>query len=176
MVIMASSLVKNGKGLSGLCPCKCCFQNLLVAKWLTGVTWGTLTCGCCFYRREKFLVAFYKSCFKKLVFLQKAIMGCMLLNASLKLLVVLNMCQCLINSYIFGSTGLYVLENGIQSLCFDLQYFKNNDLSGSSPLSKSFLTVDSLQPFSTYLFINTRPWKCFLYSSKVEQMRLILSA
>ena len=65
-------------------------------------------------------------CFK-LVFLRKAIMGCMMLNISLKLLSVLNMCQCLfIISFMFGSTGFYVTENGTESLCLDFQCFKSN--------------------------------------------------
>ena len=42
----------------------------------------------------------------------------------------LNVCQCLfIISFIFGSTGLYVTENGIESLRLGLQCFKSNDLS-----------------------------------------------
>ena len=35
-----------------------------------------------------------------------------------------DMCQCLfIISFIFGSTELYVTENGVESLCLDLQFF-----------------------------------------------------
>ena len=114
------------------------------------------------------------SCFK-VVFLRKAIMGCKLLNISLKLLSMLNMYQCLfVISFIFGSTGLYVIENGTESLRLGLQCFKSKDLSRWSTVSICFLTVDSLQPFSTNLFI--RSWECFLYSSKVEHMRLIPSA
>ena len=80
---MASDLVKNCKGLSGLTACKCgCFENLLAAKRSSGVTWGTLTCSC-LCRFEKFwlfLIVFVPiSCFK-LVFLRKAIMSCELLN------------------------------------------------------------------------------------------------
>ena len=61
---MASDLVKNCKGLSGLSACKCCcFVNMLGTKRLTSVTWGTLTCGCCFCRCKKFLVVPI-SCFK----------------------------------------------------------------------------------------------------------------
>ena len=102
-------------------------------------------------------------------------MGCKLLNISLKLLLMLNMCQCLfIISFIFGSTGLYVNENGTVSLRLGLEYFKSNDLSRWSNLSTGFLTVDSLLPFLKNLFI--RSWKCFLYSSKAEHMRLILNA
>ena len=87
------------------------------------------------------------SCFK-FVFLRKAIMGCKLLNISLKLPLMLNMCQCLfIISFIFGSTGLYVNENGIVSLRLGLGYFKSNDLSRWSNLSTGFLTVDYCCPF-----------------------------
>ena len=109
---MASDLVKNCKGLSGLSACKCCcFENLLAAKLWTGVTWGTLTCSC-LCRCEKFwlfLIVFVPvSCFK-LVFLWKVIMSCELLNISLKLMSMFNMCQCLlIMSFMFGSTELYV--------------------------------------------------------------------
>ena len=61
----------------------------------------------------------------KLVFLRKAIMGCILLNVSLTPLLMFNMCQCLfIISFIFGSTGLYVNENGIESLRLDLKCLK----------------------------------------------------
>ena len=83
------------------------------------------------------------SCFK-LVFLRKAIMSCELLNISLKLLSMFNMCQCLfIISFMFGSTELYVTENGIESLRLSLQFFKSNDLSRWSTLSICFQTVDS---------------------------------
>ena len=110
---MASDLVKNCKGLSSLSACKCCcFQNLLVAKWSVGVTWGTLTAvavcvGVRFF--WLFLIVFVPvSCFK-LVFLWKVIMSCELLNISLKLMSMFNMCQCLfIMSFMFGSTELYV--------------------------------------------------------------------
>ena len=55
------------------------------------------------------------------------------------------MCQCLfIVSFMFGSTELYVAENGIESLRLGLQVFKSNDLSRWSTLSICFLTVDSL--------------------------------
>ena len=48
-------------------------------------------------------------------------MGCTLLNISLKLLSMLNMCQCLfIISFILGSTGLYVTENGIESWFYNV--------------------------------------------------------
>ena len=102
-----------------------------------------------------FLVFVPISCFK-LVFLQKAIISCGLLNISLKLLPRFNMCQCLFIIYfMFGSSELYVTENGIESLRLDLQFFISNDLSRGSTLSICFLTVDSLQPFSTNL-------ECFL--------------
>ena len=64
---MASDLVKNFEGLSDLSACKCCcFENLLAAKFSTCVTWGTLTCGGCLFRCEKFLVVSYCVCFYKL--------------------------------------------------------------------------------------------------------------
>ena len=67
---MASDLVKNCKGLSGLSACKCCcFENLLAAKRSTGVTWGTLTCTCCLCRSEKFLVVSYCVCSYKLFYI-----------------------------------------------------------------------------------------------------------
>ena len=146
---MASDLVKNCKGLSGSSACKCCcFENLLPVKWSTGVTWGTLTCGCCLCRCDTFLVFLILfvpiSCFN-LVFLRKDIMGCKLLNISLKLLSMCNIFQCLfIISFIFGSTGLYVNGNDIVSLCLCLECFKSNDLSSWSTLSTCFLIVDSL--------------------------------
>ena len=147
---MTSDLVKNCKDLSDLSACKCCcFENLLAGKQSTGVTWGTLTCGCCLCTCEKFLAVSYcvyycVSCFK-LVFFRKAIMSCDLLNISLKLLSMFNMCQCLfIISFMFGSTELYFTENGIESLRFGLQFFKSNDLSRWSILSICFLTKDSL--------------------------------
>ena len=98
---------------------RCCrFENLLAAKWLTGVTRGTLTCGCCLCGCEKFL-----GCFLLRLFLQVvlsfciAIMGCKLLNISLNILSMLNMRQFLfIISFIFGSTGLHVNGNVIVSL------------------------------------------------------------
>ena len=63
--------------------------------------------------------------FFTLVFLRKAIMGRKLLSISLKLLPMLNMRQCLfVISFIFGSTWLYVNENGIVSLRLGLQCFK----------------------------------------------------
>ena len=69
------------------------------------------------------------SCFK-LVFLRKAIMGCIFLNAFRKLLFMLSVCHCMyIIFFIFGSAGLYVTENGIESLRLDLHCFKSNDLS-----------------------------------------------
>ena len=150
---MANDLVKNCKGLSGLSACKCsCSENLLTAKRSTGVTWDTLNYGCCLCRCEKFLVVSYLfvpiSCFK-LVFLLKAIMSCELLNISIKLLSLFNICQCLfIISFIFESTELYVTENCIESLRLGLQLFKCNDLYKLSTPSICFLTVDSLQPFS----------------------------
>ena len=99
----------------------------------------------------------------------------------LKLLSMFNMCQYLfINSFMFGRTGLYVTENGIESLGFGSQCLKSNDLSRWSTLSICFLTIDSLQPFSKSSFqqalYSISSWECFLYSSKVEHMRLILSA
>ena len=120
-----------------------------------------------------FLIVFVLlSCFK-LVFLWKAIMGCKLLNISLKLLSMLNTCQCLfIIFFISGSSGLSVNENGIVFLCLGLRCFKSDDLSSWSTLC--FLAVDSFWSFSTNLFI--RSWECVLYSSKVEHMRLVLSA
>ena len=52
-------------------------------------------------------------------------MSCELLNISLKLLSMFNMCQCLfIISFMFGSTELYVTENGIESLRLSLQLIK----------------------------------------------------
>ena len=109
------------------------------------------------------------------MFLGKLIKNCELLNISLKLLSMFNMCQCLfIISFMFRSNELYVTENRIESLRLGLQFFKSNDLSRWSTLSICFLTVDSLKPFSTNLLI--RSWKCFLYSSKIEHMRLILIA
>ena len=90
-----------------------------------------------------FLIVFVPiSCFK-LVILRKAMMGCKLLNISLKLLSMLNM-GFLIISFIFGSTGLYVTENGIESLRLGLQCFKSNDLPRWSTLAICFLTVGSL--------------------------------
>ena len=84
------------------------------------------------------------SCFK-LVFLRKAIISCELLNISLKLLSMFNMCQCLfITSFMFGSTELHVTENGIESLHLGLQFFRSNDLFSWSTFSIYFLTVDSL--------------------------------
>ena len=81
-------------------------------------------------------------------------MSCALLNISLKLLLMFNMCRILfIISFMFGSTDLYITKNGIESLRLGLQFFKSNDISRWSTLSL-----------------------CFLYSSKVEHMRLILSA
>ena len=99
----------------------------------------------------------------------------------LKLLLMFNMCQYLfINSFMFGRTGLYVTENGIESLGSGLQCLKSNDLSRWSTLSICFLTIDSLQPFSKSSFqqalYSISSWECFLYFSKVEHMRLILSA
>ena len=91
-----------------------------------------------------FLLFVPKSCFK-LVFLGKAIMGCELLNISLKLLSVFSTCQCLFNIFFtFGSTGLCVTKNGTEPLRLGLQCFKSNDLSRWSTPSIYFFTVDSL--------------------------------
>ena len=89
-----------------------------------------------------FLIVFVPiSCFK-LAFLRKAIMSCKLLNISLKLLSMLNMCQCLfIISFIFDSIELYVNENSIESLRLSLQCFKSNDLSRWLTLSNCFLCI-----------------------------------
>ena len=58
------------------------------------------------------------------------------------------MCQCLfIISFMFGSTELYVTENGIESLRLGLQFFGSNDLSTWSVLSICFLTVVYSSPF-----------------------------
>ena len=82
------------------------------------------------------------SCFK-LVFLQKAIIGCKLLNIFLKLLLMLNMYQLLfIISSIVGSSGLYVNENGIESSRLGLKCFQIKDLSRWSTPSISFRTVE----------------------------------
>ena len=149
MVNMASDLVKNCKGLSGLGSCKCCCSvKLLAAKQSTDVTWGTLTCVvvCADVRNFwLFLIVFVLiSCFK-LKFLRKGIMSWKLLNISLKLLSIFNMCQCLfIIFFMFGSTELYVTKNGIESLRLGLRCFKSNDLSRWSTLSVCFPTVDSL--------------------------------
>ena len=87
-----------------------------------------------------FLIVFVPiSCFK-LTFLRKGIMGCESLNISLKLLSMFNMCQCLfIVSFMFGSTELYITENGTVSLRLGLHCFKSNDLSKWSTLSICFL-------------------------------------
>ena len=92
-----------------------------------------------------FLIVFvHISCFK-LAFFTEVIMGYKSLNVSLKLLLILNMCQCLfIISFIFGSTGLFVKKNDIDPLSFGLQCFKSNDLFRWSTLSTRFLTRDSL--------------------------------
>ena len=110
----------------------------MAAKRSTSVTWGTLTCGCCVGVRNfwLFLIVFvHISCFK-LKFLRKAMMSCELLNISLKLLSMFNMCQCLfLISFKFGSIEFYVTENGIEPLRLGLQCFKSNDLSRRSTLS-----------------------------------------
>ena len=60
----------------------------------------------------------------KLVVLRKAIISSELLSLSLKLLSMFNICQCLFTiSFMFGSTELYVTENGIESLRLGLQFF-----------------------------------------------------
>ena len=149
MVNMASDLVKNCKGLSGLGSCKCyCSVKLLAVKQSTDVTWGTLTCVVvCADVRNFWLVLIVFvliSCFK-LEFLRKGIMSWKLLNISLKLLSIFNMCQCLfIIFFMSGSTELYVTKNGIESLRLGLRCFKSNDLSRWSTLSVCFSTVDSL--------------------------------
>ena len=127
---MSRDLVKNCKGLSGLNACKCCF---LRTRWQQSdllIQHGVHQPLVSVRNFWLFLIVFVPiSCFK-LVFLWKAIMGCKLLNISLKVQSMLNMCQCLfIISFIFGSTGLDVNENGVVSLCLGLQCFKSNDLS-----------------------------------------------
>ena len=122
---MENDFVKNFKGLSCLSACKCCcFENLLAAKQSTGVRWGTLTYGCCLCRYDfcfVLILLLLVSCFK-LAFLRKTIIGRKLLNTSLKLLLMLNICQCLfIISFIFGSTGVYIARNGIESLSLGLK-------------------------------------------------------
>ena len=84
----------------------------------------------------------------KLVVLRKAIISSELLSLSLKLLSMFNICQCLFTiSFMFGSTELYVTENGIESLRLGLQFFGSNDLSTWSVLSICFLTVVYSSPF-----------------------------
>ena len=55
-------------------------------------------------------------------------------------------------SFIFGSTELYVTENGIESLRLGLQFFKSNDLSRWSTLSIRFLTVYNIYIY-VYIYI-----------------------
>ena len=115
---MTKALVKNYKGLSGLCACKCCyFENLLAGKWSIeehGVHWSVVAV--CVYVKTfwlLFILFIPISCFK-FTFSLKATMGCTLLYVSLKLLLMPSMFQCLfIISFIFGNTGLYVTKNGI---------------------------------------------------------------
>ena len=123
---MASDSVKNFKGLSVLSAC-CYFEKLLAAKRQNGVTCGTLTCGCCCAGVRNFwlfLIVFVPITRFKIILLRKAIMSCKLLNTSLKLLSMFKVCQCFfIISFMFGSTELYVTENGIESLHLGLQCF-----------------------------------------------------
>ena len=120
-----------------------------------------------------FIVFVPIGCFKNTLF-RKAIMGRILLNVSLKLLFMLNMCRCFFVTFlIFGSNRLCVTQNGIEPLHLGLQCLKRDDPSRWSTLSSCFLTVDSLKPFSKKFCF--RFWECFLYSSKVELMRLNLS-
>ena len=61
------------------------------------------------------------------VFLQKAMTG-VALNASLNILLIFNICQCLlIISLIFGKARLYVAENGITFFCFTLVLLSRAD-------------------------------------------------
>ena len=77
-----------------------------------------------------FLISFLPiNCFK-LAFLQKAIMGCKLLNIYLKMPLMFNIYQYLfIISFTFFCTGLHINNNSIVSLGLGLEYFKSNDLS-----------------------------------------------
>ena len=81
---MARDLVKNCKGLSGLNACKCCF---LRTRWQQSdllIQHGVHRLLVSVRNFWLFLIVFVPiSCFK-LVFLWKAIMGCKLLNISLK--------------------------------------------------------------------------------------------
>ena len=71
-----------------------------------------------------FLIVFVPITRFKIILLRKAIMSCKLLNTSLKLLSMFKVCQCFfIISFMFGSTELYVTENGIESLHLGLQCF-----------------------------------------------------
>ena len=155
---MVNDLVKNCEGLSGSGACKCCcFENLLAAKWSTAATWGTLTCGCCLCRCEKFLVVcekflvdFYRVCSYKLFEACdfKTIIGCTLLNVSLKLLLTLNICQCLfIISFISGSIWLYLTENGTESLRLGLQYLKVMIYLGGQLSQFVFLKLNHFSSF-----------------------------
>ena len=133
---MANDLVKNCNSLSGLSACKCCRlwtywqqSDWLVYHW---VHWPMVVC-VDVTNFLLFLIVFASiNCFKFML-LRKAIMGCKLLKISLKLLLMLNKCQCLfIISFIFGRTGFYVNESGTKPLRLDLQCFK----LGLSPSKK----------------------------------------
>ena len=94
-----------------------------------------------------FIVFVPIGCFKNVLF-RKAIMGRILLNVSLKLLFMLNVCRCFFVIFlIFGSNRLCVTQNGIEPLRLGLQCFKSNDPSSRSALSICFHTVDSLSHF-----------------------------
>ena len=96
------------------------------------------------------------------------------LNTFPNLLLLFNICQCLLIIYlIFIKVGLYVTENGIVFFHTALVLFNRFDYSRLSTFLIWFQMMFSLYPFSTNRL--TKSFECFLYSSKVQQIRFILN-
>ena len=108
------------------------------------------------------------SCFK-LVFFRKAIMGCKLFNISLKLLSMLNKCQCLfIVSVIFGNTGLYVNKMVLRLYIWVYNVLKVMMYLGGQPSQFVFLQSIHYDPFQQIFLLGIRP--------RLNILCLILSA
>ena len=147
--------------------------------WKTSwcITWNAFSFRRILLNVQKFLVVsdciFAKICLND-VLLRKVMTGVALNAFPNVLLLIVNICQCLLMiSLIFGKVGLYVTENGITFFRTASVLFKRADLSKLSTFSIWFRMTFSFYTFSSILW--TKSLECFLYSSKVEQTRFILN-
>ena len=102
-------------------------------------------------------------------------MAAVALSTFPNVLLMFNICQfSLIIHQIFGKVGLYVTENRTTFFRTALVLFNRADFPRLSTFLIWFQMIFPLYPFSTNRL--TKPFECFLYSSKIEQTRFILNA